>query len=100
MALLHLILSPVSWSSTHTSLHTSMLVPKARLTWLLMVTRSPSLIGRSKLTLFTAMVTTTRLQCRCALTAELMSSHCSSLPPKRLPSVLVSLGSTKLVVSA
>jgi hypothetical protein len=75
MALLALIRAPVTWSSTHTSLQTSMLVEKERLTLLWIVTKSPSLIGRSKLTLFTAAVTTTRLQCRCALIALLMSSH-------------------------
>ncbi len=94
-----MIFSPVTWSSTNTSLQTSMLLPKARLTWLWMVTKSPSLMGRSKPTWFTATVTTTRLQCRWALMAQLMSSHCSSRPPKRLPSVLVSLGSTTCVVS-
>ena len=63
-----------------------------------MITTSPSLIGRSNDTLFTAAVTTTRRQCRLALTAAAMSIQCSKLPPIKFPNVFVSLGNTMRTV--
>ena len=63
-----------------------------------MMTTSPSLMGRSKDTLLTAAVTTTRLQWRLALTAAAMSIQYSKFPPIKLPSVFVSLGNTMCTV--
>ena len=62
-----------------------------------MITTSPSLMGRSNDTLFTAAVTTTLRQCRLALTAAATSIQCSKFPIK-LPRVLVSLGNTMRTV--
>ena len=59
-------------------MNTSMELLKARLTLASIVTVSPSRIGRSKETLFTAAVTTTRRQWRLALMAEQMSIQFSS----------------------
>ena len=77
---------------------TSIELLKARVTWLSMITTSPSWMGRSNDTLFTAAVTTTLRQWRLALTAAATSIQFKRLPPIKLPSVLVSLGNTMRTV--
>src|SRR5271156_1035866 len=59
-----------------------------------MVSRLPSFMGLLNDTLSTEAVTTGQLQCFWEAIAAAMSIQCISLPPIRLPSVLVSFGKT------
>src|SRR4051812_26111461 len=90
---------PAGISSAHTSIDTSMEELNARVTCAFMVTMLPSRMGSANDTLSTDAVTTMRFECFCAAMAAAISIKCSSRPPIRLLSVLVSLGSTISVIT-
>ena len=88
-----------SCSSFHTSINTSIEVPKARDTLASSVSTLPRGTGFLKCTWFTEAVTTTCSEWRSAAIQAARSMRANSSPPNKLLMGLVSEGSTKSVIT-
>ena len=89
---------PIAVFSAWTSISTSIDEVKARFTRASITTTSPRRIGEANSTWSTLAVTTTRPAWRIAAMPPQTSIRCSRRPPMRLPSGLVSFGSTSSVM--